>query len=45
METEPIALNQRERDRLKVLHEVQEKHLSDVKRITRGFRGTGSLEL
>ncbi len=30
METERIALSQRERDRLKVLHEVQEKHLSQV---------------
>jgi transposase len=30
METERIALSQRERDRLKVLHEVQQKHLSQV---------------
>jgi hypothetical protein len=30
METERIALSQRERDRLKVLHEVQEKHLSQL---------------
>src|ERR1700675_3129668 len=30
METERITLSQRERDRLKVLHEVQEKHLSQV---------------
>ena len=30
METERIALSQRERDRLKVLHEVQEKHLTQV---------------
>ena len=30
METERIALSQRERDRLKVLHEVQLKHLSQV---------------
>src|SRR5271165_4872355 len=28
METERIALSQRERDRLKVLHEVQQKHLT-----------------
>jgi hypothetical protein len=27
METERIALSQRERDRLKVLHEVQQKQL------------------
>ena len=30
METERIALNQRERDRLKVLHEVKQKHLTQV---------------
>src|SRR4030081_1185237 len=30
METERITLSQRERDRLKVLHEVQLKHLSQV---------------
>jgi hypothetical protein len=30
METERIALNQRERDRLRVLHEVKEKHLTQV---------------
>jgi hypothetical protein len=30
METERIALSQRERDRLKVLHEVQQKHLTQV---------------
>src|SRR5271166_4326618 len=30
METERITLSQRERDRLKVLHEVQQKHLSQV---------------
>jgi hypothetical protein len=30
METERIALSQRERDRLKVLHEVKQKHLSQV---------------
>jgi transposase len=30
METERIALSQRERDRLKVLHEVEQKHLSQV---------------
>src|SRR5713101_10166431 len=30
METERITLSQGERDRLKVLHEVQEKHLSQV---------------
>jgi hypothetical protein len=30
METERITLSQRERDRLKVLHEVQQKHLTQV---------------
>ena len=30
METERIDLSQRERDRLKVLHEVQQKHLTQV---------------
>src|SRR5229473_266221 len=30
METERITLSQRERDRLKVLHEVKQKHLSQV---------------
>ena len=30
METERIALSQRERDRLKVLHDVKEKHLTQV---------------
>jgi hypothetical protein len=30
METERIALSQRERDRLKVLHEVKQKHLSNA---------------
>ena len=30
METERIALSQRERDRLKVLHEVKGKHLTQV---------------
>ena len=30
METERIALSQRERDRLKVLHEIQQKHLTQV---------------
>jgi len=30
METERIALSQRERDRLKVLHEVQQEHLTQV---------------
>ena len=30
METERITLSQRERDRLKVLHEVQQKHFSQV---------------
>jgi hypothetical protein len=30
METERIALSQRERDRLKVLHEVQQKHLPQI---------------
>lgn len=30
METERIALSQRERDRLKVLHEVNQKHLTQI---------------
>jgi hypothetical protein len=30
METERIALNQRERDRLRVLHEIQRKHISQI---------------
>jgi len=30
METERIALNQRERERLKVLYEVKQKHLTQV---------------
>jgi predicted ArsR family transcriptional regulator len=30
METERITLGQRERDRLKVLHEVQQRHLTQV---------------
>jgi predicted ArsR family transcriptional regulator len=30
VETERIALSQRERDRLKVLHEVKQKHLTQV---------------
>jgi len=30
METERIALSQRERDRLKVLHEVKQKHLRQL---------------
>jgi len=30
METERIALSQRERERLKVLHEVKQKHLTQV---------------
>jgi hypothetical protein len=30
METERITLSQRERDRWKVLHEVTQKHLSQV---------------
>jgi hypothetical protein len=30
METERIALSQRERDRLKVLHEVKQEHLTQV---------------
>ena len=30
METERIALSQRERDRLKVLHEIEQKHLTQV---------------
>jgi hypothetical protein len=46
METERIALSQRERDRLKVLHEVQQKHLSQVaaaERLKVSERGDGSL--
>jgi len=35
METERIALSQRERDRLKVLHEVQQKHLTQIAAATR----------
>jgi hypothetical protein len=30
METERVALSQRERDPLKVLHEAKQKHLSQV---------------
>src|SRR3981081_1795734 len=30
METERVALGQRERDRLKVLHEVKQKHLTQL---------------
>jgi len=30
METERIALSQRERERLKVLHEAKEKHLTQA---------------
>ena len=30
METERIAMSQRERDLLKVLHEVKQKHLTQV---------------
>jgi hypothetical protein len=41
METERIALSQRERDRLKVLHEVQQKQLTQV----RSGCGRGTLEL
>jgi hypothetical protein len=35
METERIALNQRERDRLRVLHEVQRKQLTQVEAASR----------
>jgi hypothetical protein len=35
METERITLSQRERDRLKVLHEVKQKHLSQVAAVER----------
>ena len=35
METERIALSQRERDRLKVLHEVKQKHLTQVEAAAR----------
>jgi hypothetical protein len=35
METERIALNQRERDRLRVLHEVQRKQLTQVEAVSR----------
>jgi hypothetical protein len=30
METERITLNQRERDRLRVLHEIKGKHISQI---------------
>jgi hypothetical protein len=30
METERIALSQRERDRLRVLHEVKQKQISQI---------------
>jgi hypothetical protein len=30
METERIALSQRERDRLRVLHEVQQKQMTQI---------------
>ena len=30
METERIAMSQRERDRLRVLHEIKQKHLTQV---------------
>ena len=30
METEGIALSQRERDRLRVLHEVEQGHLTQI---------------
>jgi len=35
MEPERIALSQRERDRLKVLHEVKQKHLTQVEAAAR----------
>src|SRR5712691_11291455 len=35
METERITLSQRERDRLKVLHEVQQRHLTQVEAAAR----------
>jgi Mn-dependent DtxR family transcriptional regulator len=35
MEPERIALSQRERDRLKVLHEVQQKRLTQVEAAAR----------
>ena len=30
METERIALSQRERDRLRVLHEIRQKHITQI---------------
>ena len=45
METERITLSQRERDRLRVLHEVQQRHLTQVAAAARlkvlGGRGLG----
>ena len=35
METERITLSQRERERLKVLHEVQQRHLTQVEAAAR----------
>ena len=35
METERITLSQRERDRLRVLHEVQQRHLTQVEAAAR----------
>ncbi len=35
METERITLSQQERDRLKVLHEVQQRHLTQVEAAAR----------
>jgi Homeodomain-like domain len=35
METERITLSQRERDRLKVLHEVRQRHLTQVEAAAR----------
>src|SRR5271165_1660705 len=35
MDTEQIASSQRERDRLKVLHEVKQKHLTQVEAAAR----------
>jgi hypothetical protein len=38
METERMALSQRERDRLRVLHEVKQGHVSQVEAAPTTFR-------
>jgi len=37
METERITLNQRERDRLRVLHEIKGQHISQIEAAERGI--------